>query len=390
MSNVKAQISKFGIWISFGIWILEFDIMGKGYLQMSKNVVSTSNQRGIALIMVLFVLVFLSVIVMEFCFTIRMEATVTRNFKEGEEAYFCAQAGLNKAIIELMKAKSAVKKAEASKATLVEGEAVQEEEEWRPRDTPYSFSLGDRECEILISDEGGKININTDNVNLLRKLVEDGCGIQGSERDTIVDSILDWRDSDKNHRLNGAEDDYYMSLPEPYHARNENFVVTEELLLVKGVTDEVFYGSGKKGQTSSQSEVKKEDQGETENKLRIGPTKGLSELVTVYSDSDKINVNNAPYDVLMILPGMTSETARKIIDLRAEKELKSGDPRLVADIPNYNLIKDFITFASSPFYNITVTGKVKDSPLKKVLKSVVRIDKGGKGKYEVVYFREGH
>jgi general secretion pathway protein K len=345
-----------------------------------------ASQRGIALIMVLFVLVFLSVIVMEFCFTIRMEATVTRNFKEGEEAYFCAQAGLNKAIIELMKAKSAVKKAEAPKATLVEGEEVQEEE-WRPRDAPYQFSLGDRECEILISDEGGKININTADDSLLRKLIEEGCGLEGSERDTIVDSILDWRDPDDNHRLNGAESDYYMSLPEPYKARNGNFVVTEELLLVKGVTEEVFYGTGKKGKTSAQSEVQREEG--AEEKLRIGPVKGLSELVTVYSDSKLININSAPYDLLMILPGMTSETATKIIELRAEKELVSGDARL-SDIPNYAQIAPYITFASSPFYNITVTGKVKDSPLKKVLKSVVRIDKGGKGKYEVVYFREGH
>jgi hypothetical protein len=91
----------------------------------------------------------------------------------------------------------------------------------------------------------------------------------------------------------------------------------------------------------------------------------------------------------MILPGMTSETATKIIELRAEKELVSGDARL-SDIPNYAQIAPYITFASSPFYNITVTGKVKDSPLKKVLKAVVRIDKGGKGKYEVVYFREGN
>jgi general secretion pathway protein K len=345
-----------------------------------------ASQRGIALIMVLFVLVFLSVIVMEFCFTIRMEATVTRNFKEGEEAYFCAQAGINKAIIELMKAKSAVKKAEAPKATLVEGEEVQEEE-WRPRDTPYQFSLGNRECEILIGDEGGKININTADDSLLRKLIEEGCGLEGSERDTIVDSILDWRDRDDNHRLNGAESDYYMSLPEPYKARNGNFVVTEELLLVKGVTEEVFYGTGKKGKTSAQNEVQREEG--AEEKLRIGPVKGLSELVTVYSGSKQININSAPYDLLMILPGMTSETATKIIELRAEKELVSGDARL-SDIPNYAQIAPYITFASSPFYNITVTGKVKDSPLKKVLKSVVRIDKGGKGKYEVVYFREGH
>jgi general secretion pathway protein K len=350
---------------------------------------SFSDQRGVALIMVLFVLVLLSVIVMEFCFTMRMEANVTRNFKEGEEAYFCAQAGLNKAVIELVKAQSVVKKAEASKSTLVEGENVEEEEEeWRPRDEPYQFSIGDRECEILISDEGGKININTADESLLRRLIEEGCGIQGSERDTIVDSILDWRDADSNHRLNGAEDDYYKSLPEPYEARDGNFVVTEELLLVRGVTEEIFYGTGKKRETALDTGEKEEGR-EGEEKLRIGPVKGLSELVTVYSDSKRININSAPYDLLMVLPGMTSETASKIIELRAEKDLVSGDARL-AQIPNYNQIAPFITFSSSPFYNLTVTGKVKDSPLKKVLKAIVKIDKGLTGKYEVVYFREGY
>jgi general secretion pathway protein K len=348
----------------------------------------SSPQRGVALIMLLFVLVLLAVIVMEFCFTMRMEATVTRNFKEGEEAYFCAQAGINKAIIELVKAQSSVKKAESSKSTLVEGETEEKEEKWRPRDEPYQFSLGDRECEILIKDEGGKINVNTADESLLRRLVEKGCGIEGSERDTIVDSILDWRDADSNHRLNGAEDDYYMSLPEPYHCRNGNFVVTEELLLVKGVTEEIFYGTEKKGKTYSGSEVKEGEQ-ETEEKLRITPIKGLSEMVTVYSDSKQININSAPYNLLMALPGMTDETARKIIEIRAEKELVSGDARL-AEIPNYKQITSYITFSSSPYYNITVTGKVEGSPLKKVLKTIVKIDKVQKNKYELVYFREGN
>lgn len=334
--------------------------------------------------MVLLVLILLTVVVAEFCFTTRMEANITWNFKEGEKAYYCARAGLYKAILELVKAKSKVKKAEAAKTTLVEREMA-EEEEWRPRDAPYHFSLGDSECEIFISDEGGKININAADQNLLRRLVEEGCGIQGSERDTIVDSILDWRDADKEHRLNGAEDDYYMSLPEPYHCRNGNFVVTEELLLVKGITEEIFYGSGKKGYPAFTEEVRDEDQ---QGKLRMRTGKGLSELVTVYSDSKQININSAPFEILMLLPGMTPETAAMIMELRAEKELKIGDPRL-ANIPNYQQIAPFITFVSSPYYQIVVIGKIQESPLKKILKAVVRIGQGERDRYEVVYFREG-
>ena len=53
---------------------------------------------------------------------------------------------------------------------------------------------------------------------------------------------MDWRDKDNLHRLNGAEDDYYLSLPQPYKCKNGDFTSIEELLLVRGVTPEIFYG----------------------------------------------------------------------------------------------------------------------------------------------------
>ena len=43
-------------------------------------------------------------------------------------------------------------------------------------------------------------------------------------------------------RAQGAEDDYYMSLPEPYHCKNAHFDSVDELLLVKGVTPQLLYG----------------------------------------------------------------------------------------------------------------------------------------------------
>src|SRR5262249_16262377 len=59
---------------------------------------------------------------------------------------------------------------------------------------------------------------------------------------TIVDSILDWRDCDKDALPNGAEDDYYISLPRPHRANNHYFDSTEGLLQVRGVTPEIFFG----------------------------------------------------------------------------------------------------------------------------------------------------
>jgi general secretion pathway protein K len=66
--------------------------------------------------------------------------------------------------------------------------------------------------------------------------------LDDKEKDIIVDSILDWRDNDDLRRLHGAEDEYYQSLPDPYRAKNDDFESVEELLLVKGITPEIFHG----------------------------------------------------------------------------------------------------------------------------------------------------
>ena len=61
------------------------------------------NENGIALFMVLWVLMLLSVIVGEFCYAMRTEVNVTRNFKEQTEGYYIALGGLNRAIGELVR-----------------------------------------------------------------------------------------------------------------------------------------------------------------------------------------------------------------------------------------------------------------------------------------------
>ena len=67
--------------------------------------------------------------------------------------------------------------------------------------------------------------------------------IDPSDGDIIVDSILDWIDPDDLTRLNGAKTDYYMSLSPPYRAKNAPLDRVDELLLIRGVTPELFHGT---------------------------------------------------------------------------------------------------------------------------------------------------
>ena len=87
---------------------------------------------------------------------------------------------------------------------------------------------------VIVSDESGKLNINTASFDQLM-------GLPYMTED-IADAITDWRDSDSDVNGYGTEDGYYENLTYGYINRNAPFRTIRELLLVKGVTDELFYG----------------------------------------------------------------------------------------------------------------------------------------------------
>jgi type II secretory pathway component PulK len=87
---------------------------------------------------------------------------------------------------------------------------------------------------VRVIDESSKLNINTitkEQLLGLPDMVEE-----------IADAIIDWRDSDDVPSGAGVESGYYESLTYGYIARNGPFRTLRELLLVKDVTEELFYG----------------------------------------------------------------------------------------------------------------------------------------------------
>ncbi|MBA2225481.1 MAG: type II secretion system protein GspK [Thermogemmata sp.] len=95
-----------------------------------------------------------------------------------------------------------------------------------------------------LADEGGKININAlialdptgeTLYNALLKLP--------NMTPEIADAIVDWVDSNEDTRPNGAESAYYRGLAQPYSAKNGPLNTLDELLLVKGVTPQLLYGT---------------------------------------------------------------------------------------------------------------------------------------------------
>lgn len=89
-------------------------------------------------------------------------------------------------------------------------------------------------------DEESKIPLNTAPSELLDGLLRQAEGLKESDRQEIVDSILDWRDEDRDKSPYGAESFYYLGLDPAYECKDGPFESVEELLLVRGVTPELF------------------------------------------------------------------------------------------------------------------------------------------------------
>ena len=96
-----------------------------------------------------------------------------------------------------------------------------------------------------LQDEERKVNINSliapQNLKVFSSLLT-LLGFDSQIAETISGSVKDWIDSDNvvSNDPYGAEDDYYMSLDNPYHCKNQPLDSLEELLLVKGMTREIF------------------------------------------------------------------------------------------------------------------------------------------------------
>ncbi len=92
-------------------------------------------------------------------------------------------------------------------------------------------------------DEERFININTvssQNASVLSSLFM-VLNIDEETSNNLAAAIVDWQDNDDNvTNNNGAEKDYYLSLNESYNCKNAPFNSLPELLLVKGMTKEIY------------------------------------------------------------------------------------------------------------------------------------------------------
>jgi general secretion pathway protein K len=229
----------------------------------------TADRRGFALLAVLLVLAILGVLGAEFAYSMRLEATSVRSYKDNLTAAHLAEAAVEQAIREIAGDVAFVATDADGALTFYNRNRIALKR--LPR---TNVPLGVGAFTYRVSDEEARLNLNAATPDRVDRLLI-GLGVDKIERDVINDSLQDWRDPNEEHRINGAEsEDYYLKLPLPYRSKNANLDSITELLQIKGVTPAIYHGTAGKP--------------------------GLSAYVTVKSPG-QVNINTAPCLVLQAL-----------------------------------------------------------------------------------------
>jgi general secretion pathway protein K len=237
------------------------------------------NEKGIALLVTLLILVLIVALVHE---VFRIGAQSAQTGAYGRDSIRCvllAEGGTGAARIVLR-----IDARDNQYDTL--------DEIWSRAALP--ITLGDGEVSVTIEDEERKIDLNRlmlpngiapdDRRFAVFQRLLDTLGIDRA----VADAVVDWLDSDENPRVGGAESSYYQGLPNPYRAKNDLFDTIGEVRLVRGVTAEIF--------------------------------EKLLPFVTV-SSSGMVNINTAPKEVLMSLSAGTDLAEGGAIDAKTAEEI---------------------------------------------------------------------
>jgi general secretion pathway protein K len=230
-------------------------------------------QRGVALVLVMWVSVLITVIAASFIMERRTETLVVRNSISIAQAEAAAGAGVQRAVFELYRTDNAP-------------------EAWKRDGSVYPWAFDGAALKVEIRDESAKIDINTATDSLLRGLLI-STGLEDDAASKLLDAILDWRDPDSLKRPNGAEEPDYQAAGLSYKPANAPFQAIEELQLVLGMRPEIY--------------------------RRLAPS------ITVFSRQAGVNPQLASREVLLSLPGVTTEMVDDYIAKRDAARI-AGQP----------------------------------------------------------------
>ena len=233
-----------GQWLMIGTPPFQPRLIRRGgnYFPSTMNHRNKASGEGSVLILALWVLFFLTSLAMAVGVHVSGNLILAARLKTGTTAYYLAKAGVERAILEIGCNSNAWD-------NLTEPWCDNEDifKDIRLGDGSFCVSCshtllpGQVVTNYGVIDEERKININKASCSLLKSLIEIAGELDSMTALEISSSIIDWRDQNDEVSQGGAENGYYTQLNQPSSCHNGEFQALHELLMVKGVRQELFF-----------------------------------------------------------------------------------------------------------------------------------------------------
>jgi general secretion pathway protein K len=305
-----------------------------------------SIEKGMVLMTVLWIVLIISFISFALAAAVRTELQAAANSFDSERALFMAKGAAEAVFYRLQ---------------LDNPKSLPDSPIKRNGDD-YVVTLESGEARVKTETDGARIDLNGADEKVLASLFS-ALGVDSSLRDSVVDSILDWRDPDDVRRPNGAEvGDYGGAISSglkrlPYNAP---FGGMQELLLVKNMTPEIYFARAVF------------DAGTNQHRK----VAGLQDLATVGSGRLAVDVNSASADVLAALPGISRDVASHIVSERQQKPFKDKND-IAGRLSELKDTQASMYLTAEPGYpNLLIsTATVQPSGTSKTVKLHIRADR---------------
>lgn len=230
---------------------------------MSSGSVSAGRERerGIALLVVIWVLALLTVLIVGFSGDARTELLLARNHYESAGARAIADAGVSLAIFGVL-------------------DPVPETQ-WLADGRSRTLRYGDGTIRVSVQDEGGKIDLNAAAPEFLAGLLRTAGGLNAADAAALAQAIDEWRQPKQQAAAPRGRRGAARTM---VRQQANAFRVIEDLRLVPGVSREIYD--------------------------RVAP------FVTVYSGVGDIDPLTAPPEVLRSLPDVSAADIANFLSAR--------------------------------------------------------------------------
>jgi len=235
-------------------------------------------ERGVALMLVLWVVIVLAAIASGVVVAARRQAALVAALRARAAARYAAESGVTAATSALQALFRGARSPEDR--ARVFGYLDDAARSWGER------PLGAARYQVAVADLGARIDLNSANPEVLRGLLQQF--VDADRAATLVDALEDWKDEDDAPREQGAEAADYATAESPFRPSNGPLLRLEELTRIRGFDDSL--------------------------------AAALAPYVTVLGDG-LVNVNTAPEPVLAAIPELGAPGAEFLVGARRRGEV---------------------------------------------------------------------